>query len=1259
MIFGRLLWWPLAILLVGGSFTASVVVDTQRSNARVVQTHAQDAVDQVLVQVDVLLRRYQYGLLALRGAIAMAGAGQIDRAGFQRYSDARDYKVEFPGARGFGFIRRVAAGESAAYVAAQRRNGWPDFALHEFAPHGGDRAVIEMIAPVGPGRKVIGLDIASDRVRWAGAVASSASGAATLTAPLTLVQEGGRLRQSFLLLLPVYADGGTAPARPVVGWTFAPLVIGDVLATLPGNLPDGAFTLTDSAPGQPPVRFYAVGAGAGAYGVVRQTRRVLGRDWVAAFQPSPVFVAQLGLPEPLHAGIIGATLTLLCAALGGMLAADRARQRSLHDNQERLVLERTMEVEAARRDLRTILDAVPSMIGYFDAHQRIQYANRAYCDWFVLSVDDMFGRPMRELLPAELYRLNEPYVDAVLWGERQVFERVAVGRDGLPRNFLAKYLPDIRDGGVQGFYVLINDVSEVVESRQALASALRENDVLVRTINEQMLYSVTDAEGVILEVNDNFCAGFGYRRDQLIGVHHRLLSDGQHDRAFWADMRETVTAGRTWIGTACYNMADGSTKWFDTVVAPYFNQHGVIERYVALHTDVTARHAADTALRHVSALLGNVLRAATEMSMVATDTEGMITVFNAGAERMLGYTAAEMVGHCSAACLHDHQELAVRSAELSREMGEPVEGLRTIILTAERDGADAREWAYVRKDGSRFPVLLTVTAIRDDSGVVLGYLGIGVDISQRKRDDAILRESMQRAEQASVAKSQFVANMSHEIRTPMNAMLGMLALMLRTELSGRQRDYVDKAKIAGATLLALLNDVLDFSRIDAGKLELDLHDFDVDVLLRDLATVLAGNSVNPQVALLFDIAPAIPARLHGDGQRIQQVLVNLAGNALKFTPSGKVVVAMDVLATSPGSITLRFAVTDTGIGIPETKLGMIFDGFTQAEASTARRFGGTGLGLAISARIVALMGGTLEVRSEVGRGSRFWCDITFGTVPDDAALPAAPAPVAPPQLQQRLAGLRLLVVEDNPLNRQVAYELLASEGALVDLAEGGQQGVDMATGPRRAYDAVIMDVQMPDVDGLEATRRVRAVPRLARLPIMAMTANVSNADRDACLAAGMDSHIGKPFDIDEVVARVRGLIERNADVPLGAAPVAALDASAPLVDLAGALPRFFDDTAVYESMLAKFERESGQLLARLEGEQAGGDARAAAATRHALKGMALTMGLPRLAHALAAPEVSAPGYPALQALVVASVSTARAALVSIAASVAGGESGLA
>jgi PAS domain S-box-containing protein len=1013
----------------------------------------------------------------------------------------------------------------------------------------------------------------------------------------------------------------------------------------------------------------------------RAADQVLAHDEIKLFQASEAFISHMHFPAPVILGLACAGLMLLAAALCAVICVQCARQRrlyaalldaeseaqSLSASLEHSVAERTGELEAARHALRTVLDAVPPMIGYWDHNRLNRFANRAYAMAFGRPPETMAGQPMWEVLGEQLYSFASPYVDAVLKGNPQVFERVVPLQDGTVRYHLGKFMPDLGvDGTVNGFYALISDITDIVESRQALASALRENDVLVRTINEQMLYSVTDTHGIILEVNDNFCAALGYRREELIGVHYCSISTDRDAPSFRAAMRDAVALGRTWNGTFCNRGVDGTLRWFDTVVAPYFNEHGVIERYVALHTEVTARQEADASLRHVSMLLSNVLRAASEISVIATDVDGLITVFNAGAERMLGYSASEMVGFSSPMILHDSEELAARADELHRQNGVPTVGFRSMMQLSERDGAETREWTYVRKDGSRFPVLLTATAIRDDSGTVLGFLGIGVDISARKRGDAILLESMQRAEHASVAKSQFVANMSHEIRTPMNAILGMLELTLRTELTARQRDYIAKARSAGATLLTLLNDVLDFSKIDAGKLELDIHEFEVDALLRDLAIVLSGNHVNNQVEVTFDVSPLIPDRLLGDRERIRQVLVNLTGNALKFTQAGRVTLEVNVLAIATGTIQLRFCVIDSGIGILASQLDMIFDGFTQAEASTARHFGGTGLGLAISARIVDLMGGTLQVSSEVGRGSRFWFDITLDIV-EGAALPQVvepdvqdvrhaliahdhvtltTEPVRPPPHQRRLVGLRLLVVEDNALNRQVAFELLAAEGAQVNLANGGRQGINMVTESNYAYDAVIMDVQMPDVDGLEATRRIRALPAFAHLPIIAMTANASLADRDACLAAGMNSHIGKPFDISQVVLQVLALVAGAPSPP----PVIGSVSGVALIDLASALPRFFGDVAIYTRFLDDFERESQKLLTRLKEEQARSDASAEAATRHALKGMALTMGAQRLAQALAVaetPGVCARNYTALSMLAIDTIAAARTELAQL------------
>jgi signal transduction histidine kinase/CheY-like chemotaxis protein len=424
------------------------------------------------------------------------------------------------------------------------------------------------------------------------------------------------------------------------------------------------------------------------------------------------------------------------------------------------------------------------------------------------------------------------------------------------------------------------------------------------------------------------------------------------------------------------------------------------------------------------------------------------------------------------------------------------------------------------------------------------YRGMVHDMAQQELDDAALRLAKRQAEQASVAKSQFLANMSHELRTPMNGILGMLQLLQNTALNSRQLDYAQKSEGAAQSLLALLNEILDFSKIEADKMTLDAQPFRSEQLLSHLSMILSANERAQAVALVFDIDPALPAALVGDDQRLQQILINLGGNALKFTERGQVVLGIKVLARLGDQVHLAFSVTDTGIGIAPENQKRIFTGFLQAESSTTRRFGGTGLGLAICERLVALMGGSLQLESTLGEGSRFYFTLTL-PVADLPEVAATQAPVAreavldsnanrslaevvsvPVTKPQRLLGLRILLVEDNLINQQVAKELLGREGALIVIAGNGRAGVDAVRDTVPPFDVVLMDLQMPVMDGFEATSEIRQTLSQT-LPIIAMTANAMSSDREACLASGMNDHIGKPFNLTHLVSVLLRLTGRS------------------------------------------------------------------------------------------------------------------------------------
>ncbi len=666
--------------------------------------------------------------------------------------------------------------------------------------------------------------------------------------------------------------------------------------------------------------------------------------------------------------------------------------------------------------------------------------------------------------------------------------------------------------------------------------------------------------------------------------------------------------------------------------------------------DVNLRKQAEEVLLKAGALQRAIFNSA-NFSSIATDANGVIQIFNVGAERMLGYTAAEVMNKITPADISDPQELVARAKALSIELSTTITpGFEALVFKASRGIEDIYELTYIRKDGSRFPAMVSVTALRDAQDTIIGYLLIGTDntarklveaeqrkldqrlrdqqfytrsliesnidalmttdpagiitdvnkqmealtgctrdeligapfknyftdperaeagikrvlsekkvtdyeltacardgkhtvvsynattfydrdrtlqgvfasardVTERKQVEAELQQAKAVAESASQTKSDFLASMSHEIRTPMNAIIGIAELLAKTPLSAEQDKYVQIFRRAGDNLLHLINDILDLSKVEASQLELERTRFSLDDLLGKVTEMVAVRAHEKGLSLVCEIAPEAPRNLIGDPTRLRQVLLNLLGNALKFTESGEVAlrVTPDAAATAPG--VLRFTISDTGIGIPDEKLGAVFERFTQADSSMTRRYGGSGLGLTISKRLVELMGGRISVESGVGKGSVFsfavplelWVGPTRRATVSVGACPEQPLP-----------DVHILLVEDSPDNRTITMAYLQDTPYRVEIAENGAVAFEKFTAGE--YDLVLMDRQMPVMDGLTATRAIRAWEEANHrppTPIIALTASALKGDQEKFVAAGCTAYLTKPIKQEVLLQAIK------------------------------------------------------------------------------------------------------------------------------------------
>ncbi|MBW8687545.1 PAS domain S-box protein [Chitinophaga rhizophila] len=723
---------------------------------------------------------------------------------------------------------------------------------------------------------------------------------------------------------------------------------------------------------------------------------------------------------------------------------------------ERIKEQQLIESET---NARTFFENSLGMMCRHDLDGNINYVNKASADSVGYTTEELMQMTLFELVPASYHDHLRQYLIQIreigkVTGLMHTRHKQGHVRIWLFNNVL------INDGSGNAY--VIGNAADITERHELENDLKRTKELLERTnrvariggwevdlVKNELHWSSVTRE--IHEVPPDMV---------LTPENAWIFYTGDNEQLLNKVVEEAITHNTPWQIELQILTANGNKLWVQSIGYAEF-EDGICKRLYGTFQDIDEKKKADIAIQQSRQLLEDVLRSASEVSIIATDDTGVITLFNKGAERLLGYTAAEVTGKDSWNILHAEEEIAARGIELSREYGKRIKGFQVFTHIPDIEGSERREWTYVRKDGSAIIVSMVVTPIKDNA-VVTGYLGIAIDITERKKAERDLKEAKLQAEYASKAKSEFLANMSHEIRTPLNGVIGFTDLVLKTALNETQQQYISIVNQSANSLLSIINDILDFSKIEAGKIELDISKCDIFEFSSEASDILSFQAQQKGLEMLLNVSHELPRFMWADSVRLKQILLNLLSNAVKFTEKGEIELEIRPIAhPSPGMTTIRFEVRDTGIGIRKNKQEKIFEAFLQEDISTTKKYGGTGLGLSISNKLLALMGSRLQLESTPGKGSSFFFELTVKTE-DGAAI----------TWENMDLVKQVLIVDDNENNRIIVRRMLQLKNINCDEAANGIEALQFLM-TKQHYDAILMDYHMPVMDGLETIRKIR------------------------------------------------------------------------------------------------------------------------------------------------------------------------------------------
>ncbi len=1015
---------PAAVLLLGLCMSAALSLWKHHDINERAENEFQRRVERVSADIS---RRFKQPLNGLNGTKGLYAASErVSRSAFRAYVASRDLPKDFPGVRGFGFIQRVMRPDLDAFIAAERADGAPQFAVRQLVDKDlADFFIIKFIEPAANNTGAQGLDIGSEKIRRAAAEQAIDSGEPTITGAITLVQDN-RKTPGVLLYVPVYANG-THPANAgerraaLVGLLYAPIVIAELL--------DG---MAD------------VG---------------VGRVDVELFDTAP--------------GTAGGTLLY---DGDHHLAAPTAAQDAVKERRFSI----TSPLWLSVRDLTLQVSSTAE----FDA--AIDHAT----PWLMFA-----GLTLISALFSLLLRQQA--------------------------------------GGLRRAELLAQKMTEKLQLDEARARDF--------STSASDWFWETDAEHRFCYFSDNFESVYGLPSSRLLGKSRRELLElmSHNSPALLVEHLAQLDAHLPFKNFEYQiRLDDGDSRWISVSGIPHFAADGSFVGYRGTGSLITELKQHEAELADHSRRLADIIDG-TNVGTWEWNVQTGAVVFNERWAHIVGYSLDELApisidtwGRLS------HPDDKQRSGELlEKHFSGKLSHYECEVRMCHKDG----RWVWVLDRGR--------VASWTPDGKPLLMSGTHQDISEHKANELILVDARLQAEAANVAKSRFLATMSHEIRTPMNGILGMAQMLLLPGIPDDARlDYARTILNSGQTLLALLNDILDVSKVEAGKIELESAAFEPGQILHETQALFAEAAALK--GLRIESAWSGPAQRYlGDPHRLRQMIANLVGNALKFTAQGQIRIEAREIERDGQRALLEFCVTDTGIGIPADKQALLFNPFSQADSSTTRKFGGTGLGLSLVRSMANLMGGDVGIDSEAGQGSRFWFCIRADLLAlgadsrDDVRQAKVGADGTAMGVHPATFAGHILVVDDNPTNRMVLKAMLNQPGVHCDFAENGQQAVDVITGADRiAPDLVLMDCQMPILDGYQATMQIRrwetenARPHLT---IVALTASAFEDDRQHCLDAGMDDFLTKPIAIEKLMATLAHWLagdNERAEVAKASAP---------------------------------------------------------------------------------------------------------------------------